>query len=501
MRILLDTNILILRENNHVIPENLSQMMNLINGLEKVSIWVHPLSIQEIKKDKNLERQSVNLSKINGYAILETYPDYTQDKEFVSFISTPLTENDFVDNQLLYCATKNVVDYLITEDQGILNKANSLGLEQVLNINEAISCFKKFYPNSEIDLLPTFKRKMGHEINLDDEIFGTLKNEYNFTHWWNTKVSRRELFVYENDNRINAILVPKIEEKENIDCSPSLYRERILKICTFKVAEYSRGLKLGERLLKMAFDLAIANNIDEVYLTHFRQEQDYLIPLIESFGFCKYGVNKDGEEVYLKRIVPLEQPCVNNLEDVTSINQTFYPSFYDGSLVKKHLIPIRPNFHKKLFPDFKEKGAHQIPLLTLEFSEGNSIKKAYICNSGTRLINKGDVLLFYQTHERKAVTTIGTVESVYYGLRDAEQIFKLIAKRTVFNLEEVKECCSSDVTVILFNQNFNLESEVEYNTMEKNNIVNGYIQSITNIDDKKYRKIIKDNINERFIIH
>ena len=40
-----------------------------------------------------------------------------------------------------------------------------------------------------------------------------------------------------------------------------------------------------------------------------------------------------------------------------------------------------------------------------------------------------------------------------------------------------------------------------YKFLEENNIVNGYIQSITNIDDDKYRKIIKDNIDERFIIN
>ncbi len=501
MRVLLDTNILILRENNHIVPENLAHMMNLISGLESSSIWVHPLSITEIKKDGNVERRKVNLSKISGYAILDSYPDYTMDTDFIKLLPIPLADNDITDNQLLYSVVRNVVDYLITEDQGILNKAETLGLEQVLNINEAISCFQKFYPNSDINLLPTFKKKKGYEINVKDEIFSTLENEYDgFINWWNTKVSRRDLFVYESEDKINAILIPKIEERENIDCNPSLYRDKILKICTFKVAEHSRGLKLGERLLRMAFDYAIINNIEEIYLTHFKQDADYLVPLIQNFGFYKYGENSLGEEVYLKRIISHENYKINDLEDIVSINRRYYPSFYDGAKVKKHLIPIRPNFHKKLFPDFIGKD-HQLTLLTLERSEGNSIKKAYICNSSTRQINIGDVLLFYQTHERKSVTTIGTVEAVYYGLRDPEQIFKLIAKRTVFNLEEVKACCSSDVTVILFNQNFNLEREVEYNVMEKNNIVNGYIQSITNIDDDKYRKIIKDNIDERFIIN
>ena len=501
MRILFDTNILILRENNHIVPENLTKMLNLINGLEKTSTWVHTLSLKEIEKDGNIERKKINLSKVKGYAVLETYPDYNNDESFKRLLPIPLSSNDIVDNQLLYCVVKNVVDYLITEDKGLLNKAEKLGIEQVLNINEAILLFQKFYVDTNINLLPTFKQKKGYEINLNDEIFGTLTDEYNdFISWWNEKVSRRDLFVSENDDKINAILIPKIEEHENIDCNPSLYRDRILKICTFKVSEHSRGLKLGEQLLRMSFNYAIKNDIDEIYLTHYRQESDYLIPLIENFGFYKYGINKRGEEVYLKRLVPQDVILPQNIDEVVEFNRKFYPSFYDGDLVKKYLVPILPQFHKRLFPDFVGKN-HQLPLLTLEYSEGNSIKKAYICNSVTRQINKGDIILFYQTHERMAITTIGTVESIHYGLRDAEQIFKHIAKRTVFNLEEVKERCKSDVTVILFNQNFNLEHEVEYKTLEDNNIVNGYIQSITSIDDNKYKEIIRDNLDERFIIH
>jgi len=50
MRILLDTNILILRENNHILPEYIVQMMRLVNGISDASLHVHPLSIAEIKK-------------------------------------------------------------------------------------------------------------------------------------------------------------------------------------------------------------------------------------------------------------------------------------------------------------------------------------------------------------------------------------------------------------------------------------------------------------------
>jgi len=502
LRILLDTNILILRENNHAIPENLAQMMQLINGLENSSICVHNLSIKEIQKDKNVERQKINLSKINSYAPLIDYPDYTNDSKFIAQIPEPKTENDIIDNQLLYCAYKNVIDILITEDTGILNKAELLNIEQVLNINGAIAYFKTLYTNTDINLLPIFKKVKGYDIDLNDPIFESLKADYHeFDNWWKKKVWRRELFIFERERKINAILIPKIEQNEKIDCTPELKREKILKICTFKVSYGSRGLKLGERLLKMAFDFAIINNVFEIYLTHYKQDSDYLIPLLQSFGFSKYGENKDGEEIYLKKIIPDNTLNLKDKENAVEIDRTFYPAFYDGSIIKKHIIPIEPKFHERLFPDVNI-GPKQLSLLEPNTtSEGNSIKKAYICNSNSHKLNVGDIVLFYRSQDIQALTTLGTIESIHYDLTDAEQIAKLIAKRTVFSIDEIREKCKSKVTVILFNQNFNLKNNYKFANLKKEKIINNNLESITEIEEEKYKKIIKENIDERFIIH
>ena len=477
-------------------------MMQLINGLENNSICVHNLSIKEIQKDKNIERQKINLSKINSYAVLTDYPDYIKDSEFIRQIPAPKTENDIIDNQLLYCAYKNVIDILITEDTGILNKAEHLNIEQVLNINGAIAYFKTLYTNTDISLLPIFKKVNGYDVDIKDPIFESLRADYKgFDAWWKNKVWRRELFIFERNHKINAILIPKIEQNEKIDCIPELKREKILKICTFKVSEDSQGLKLGERLLKMAFDFAILNNVFEIYLTHYKQNSDYLIPLLQNFGFSKYGENKEGEEIYLKKIIPEGAIKLRDKNDAAEINKTFYPAFYDGSIIKKHIIPIEPMFHDRLFPDVNI-GSKQLSLLEPNTtSEGNSIKKAYICNSNSHKLNIGDVVLFYRSQDIKALTTLGTVESIHYDLTNAEQIAKLIAKRTVFSIEEIKEKCHSKVTVILFNQNFNLKHNYKYTDLKNKQIVNGYIQGITEISDEKYKEIIKENIDERFIIH
>jgi len=52
MRILIDTNIIIYREDPEVLTENLQFLMRTLNSLNK-EIVVHPLSIEEIKNDIN----------------------------------------------------------------------------------------------------------------------------------------------------------------------------------------------------------------------------------------------------------------------------------------------------------------------------------------------------------------------------------------------------------------------------------------------------------------
>ena len=499
MRILLDTNIIILRENNHTVPNNVSQMMQLINGLETCSIHVHPLSLDEIKKDKNIERKNINLSKISSYSVLDTVPDYQKDIDFIKIVGNNKSDNDFVDNQLLYCAYKNVVDYFITEDQELLNKADLLGLERVVNSNEAIQIFEQFYPKTDINLLQSFIKDKAFNFDLSDDIFDSLKNEYKeFPDWWK-KVANRDVYAYKNDEgKINALLIPKIEVNETIDCNPVLKFKKILKICLFKVANHAQGLKLGERLLKMALDYAISNNINDIYLTHFCKEKDYLVYLIERFGFYKCGENQRGEGVFLKKIT-LENKDIQQYS-IDEINKKYYPSFYDGIKVRKHIVPIYPEFHDKLFPDY-QKNVQQTHLFYETNSEGNCIKKAYICNANTTKISKGDILLFYRTHDVMALTTLGVVESVYYKLRDPNEVLKLIAKRTVFSFDEISEICNSDVLVILFNQNFHLTSEYSYNELSKNKIISGPIQTITEISNEDYNKIIKGRVDERFIIN
>jgi hypothetical protein len=68
-------------------------------------------------------------------------------------------------------------------------------------------------------------------------------------------------------------------------------QKKRLKTATFKVI--SNGVRLGERFLKIIFDNALANKVDEIYVTIFdkRDDQKRLIDLLNNWGF-KYWGNK-----------------------------------------------------------------------------------------------------------------------------------------------------------------------------------------------------------------
>jgi rRNA-processing protein FCF1 len=118
MRVLIDTNIFISRENHIVVPDRLQKLLNVIHSAN-VQLLVHPLSVKEIQRDRDEKRKTIQLSKIKTYAVLEDPPDPTGDVEYLNIVGEPRDEGEFVDHCLLYCVQRNAVDLLISEDKEI----------------------------------------------------------------------------------------------------------------------------------------------------------------------------------------------------------------------------------------------------------------------------------------------------------------------------------------------------------------------------------------------
>jgi len=143
MRVLLGTNIIIGREDNKIIDEDLQILMKILNQLN-INIILHQKSIEDIERDKDEERKQITLSKFKTYNLLEEFPEPSNDSKFLNIVGEPKKSNDLIDDYLLYAVYRNAVNFLITEDIGIHKKAKMLDIsDRILSILDTISLFEK----------------------------------------------------------------------------------------------------------------------------------------------------------------------------------------------------------------------------------------------------------------------------------------------------------------------------------------------------------------------
>ncbi|WMT50529.1 MAG: hypothetical protein RE471_05980 [Ferroplasma sp.] len=418
--------------------------------------------------------------KINGK--LKNYKIINVDENVRNDFIDKLNLKNKIDKYMLYSIYKKENDFLITENIKILSISQNLGIEnQILTISDSYNIL------SETPSLysPKIKFDTVDNINLNDKIFDKLKSEYSEFNEWFEKISKekRKCAVYYNDDdSIGGIIIYK-EEKETIKLKDwGLSVKNRLKISTFIVT--STGYKLGELFIRIIIDICLKLKIFETYLTHFPEDNDYLISLIEKYGFIDYGLNERNERVYVKQLIPENYESPN---DIIKFDKIYYPSFYDGVKVNKFIIPIKPEFYNRLFVQ-----KNNIQTLITEFSgepitEKNTIEKAYISNSRIKNINPGDVIMFYRSEDKKSLLNIGIVEKAY-RLNNSDDIIKVIGKRSVYNKKDIK---NGNQLVIMFLYNFTFKKGLDLDYLIKNEILKGAPQSIMKINNEKYNKIKK----------
>jgi len=397
-----------------------------------------------------------------------------------------------------------IIDFLVTEDRDLHKEASSKDLDdRVLLVEEALQIFSS-YINEDTKIVPLpLKRELVRNLNYDDHIFDTLKEEYKpkFESWFK-KIStegRKSWVYYRKDGTIGAILIYKLEKESIEDSKPPLPERMRLKVAMLKVTYIEH--KIGELFIKMAVDVSVKNNIDEIYLTHFTKPNDPLVKLISEYGFNKIAVCNNGEDIFAKRLMVegVESKRFSPIE----ISKIFYPSFYDGDHVKKFVVPILPEYHNKLFTDFFRRQI-TLPEYADEFVvEGNTIKKAYLSHSNIKRMGRGDLILFYRSEDEQAITSLGVVEAVYTGIKDAGQILQLVGKRTVFSREEIDAWVEiSPVSIFLFRHHFHLMRSVNLERLIDGQVIKAAPQSVMEISREKYALIKKmGGIDERYTVH
>lgn len=489
--ILIDTNIIIYREDNKALEVKLQNLFKILTKPDYCP-FIHENSFKDINNDKNEERRKIVLSKMKSYPILETAYDFQEDQEFIKIIGDKNTSNDYVDNSLLYSLLKGEATFLITNDNEILHKkAKKLDAiqenfsERVFSISEALDSFKEKKPISPYNIN---KDTMDH-LDINDPIFDKLKKDYmEFEDWFESKQKeKRPCLTYINqDNSLGAVLIYKKEINEKIELIDNVlpYKDRI-KIATMKVTY--EGYKIGEFFLKWIIDYSLSNNIYEVYLTHFIEgPDDSLVYLIGEYGFILEGYNSRGEAIYTKSLN--REECEKNIYEEISekspidLAKKYYPYFYDGSEVKKFIVPIIPEYHERLFLSKSQQTS-----LTNEITVSkNTIKKAYLSRTQTN-INEGDILLFYQTHANQGISEIGIVESSYKDL-SFENIIEKVGKRSVYSQEELKEYGEGHNSVLLFIHS------LEFNKISKDelkDIIKGPHRTAHSIKHEQYLELKK----------
>lgn len=438
-RVLLDTNILIHRESNRVHIQEIGSLFRWLDNL-KYEKFIHPLSLDEIEKYKDNELTKSIRAKLGNYNLLKTTaPDRAEIVQIRAKYDR--NENDQNDSTLLNEVFAGRVDILLTEDRKLHRKARELNIDdKIFTIDSFLEKVTLENPELVDYKVLSVKKEFFGNINLKDNFFDSFRNDYyGFDNWFNQKANEEAYICYSDKNELLAFLYLKIEKpSENYsDITPTFLPKTRLKIGTFKVV--GNGFKLGERFLKIAFDNATVNHVDEIYVTMFNRtdEQLRLIGLLTDWGFEHLGnkITKTGEElVFIKNYKPMPDRLNPKLT---------YP-FIDNNR-RYFLVPIYPSYHTELLPDsilnnespsnFVENEPHR-----------NAIKKVYISRSYYRNLNPGDVIIFYRTKTpgtsaiySSVVTTIGIVEGVHQNISNFTEFQNKCRKRSVFTNEKLRE--------------------------------------------------------------
>lgn len=488
MNILLDTNIIIPLEDTSKILDSSFAELRKLSAEQYHCLYIHPMQLEDINRDKNQERREIVLSRLKQYSQIEN-PPILSNQECNELGLSQSNDNDRVDNNVLFALYRGAVHLLVTNDEGIHKKASKIGLQnKVYRLEQFLLLLQRYTTEPFVFDYTGVKERFLYEINKNQPFFESLRQSYaGFDEWFQKCAeSKRKCWCIEDgDGNVVAICIYKHEQDTKLTDGGEIIHGRILKLCTFKVDTKARGKKLGERLLYIAFDYCVKNDLDWVYLHTFGEEQKTLVGLCTDYGFSFLGKYKQ-DDVYIKPMKLMDDNC-DSLESLIR----YYPYFKDNESVQKFIIPIQPQFHEDLFPDFSSmKGSLFEKDQSLYSCQGNTIKKAYLCHSKIKTIRKGDIILFYRSKDRKSIQCMGIVEDIMFS-ENIDDVFPAIAKRTVYKYSDIQNILEKRTLVILFRYKA-LDKQIS-NQSIVNAGIKGYIQSIRQISNEQYSALVHEN--------
>lgn len=386
--------------------------------------------------------------------------------------------NDEADLEVLTTFATGVATWLVTNDERLRRRAFKAGYrERVFSIGGALDLLRQLLAQpAEIPAVETVK---AYEVGRGATLLAGLRDSYppgpgdpGWDSWW-AKVcqEQRECLVIGQLQAPEALAVLKIETEGRYGLPP-----RVLKICTFKVADGFNGTRRGELLLKGVIDFARRNKLDVVYL-EASSDTGFLPAWLDGFGFSVLDGASTirGEAVFVKALAP--PPGVVQLGSLEH-NIAYGPGAL--RIERAHLVPIRDGWHRRLLPEVPDERQALFPL-PLEPC-GNAIRKAYLCRANTRKVLPGDALLFLRTGAGPShVTAIGVTESTLTSSAP-EEIVRTVGGRTVYSVQEIQSMCrKGNLLCILFRLDRIVAPPWPANTVLSNGLVGGVPQSIAQV--------------------
>lgn len=485
LRFLLDTNILIpLQDSLVTLQPNLANFVRLAN-LGGHQLLYHPASEADIRRDANVERRNRTLVRLRQYTRLQAGSACPWNDETTSV-------NDACDNEILYALENDAAHALVTEDQGLHAKAKSKGLSsRVYYIQSAEDWLRRLHEPTQV-VLPNIQDVELHTLTarLGDSFFDSLRAAYDgFDDWFREAARRgRRAWIYRTQNvgQPSAICIYDVQHDETVNDEGRVLQGASLKLCTFKVGDEVRGRKIGELFLRAAFMYSTDQGYEHIFIHANPARQEHLIALLEDFGFTDAGSYR-GDRVYVKHH-PINPPAI----DIPPFEyvKRFYPHYRDDVGVQKFIIPIQPQFHRILFPDYENPGA-ALPSSHPLTHVGNAIKLAYLSHAPNNQVHSGDIILFYRSHDVKAITTLGIVEH-FEVLESATDIARLVSRRTVYSTQDIEAMAAQGPTkVMLFRLIEHLPDRVDSAWLRQNRVVRGNIVSTRKINDESFSRVLR----------
>jgi len=482
LRLLLDTNIFIAAEPYSGALEAEIHTVNAMLRLaseQQHQVFLHPVTREEVLGGNDPDRVRQREAEFNRYALLKEAP-----------ISATLVQtagdskpgsNDHRDLRILAALHARAVTHLVTNDRPLLRRAHRAGLgDKVYTAQDALQYLRELVP-TEVPTPPSVEKVPAYTLDVDQEIFVSLRADYEgFDKWLDTVRAEsqfRPCFVVKKDLNYAAVALLKHE----FDCSYP-FADPVLKISTFKVgAEYS-GAKYGELLLKALFQYAARKQAATLYVEVFEKYAPLLV-LLSEFGF------EEQQELRTKRRELVLAKSMNPPNDSPLSDLDYHKKYGPPALKltqKGWVIPIWPAWHLQLFPDAPEVPGVQLYLPGIEEPKpwGNALRKAYLSHSSVTKLAPGDIVLFYRSHDTRALTVVGVIEDVRRS-SDPLEILTYVGQRTVYSPEDIARLCrQGPVLAILFRQDRFLDPVWELHEVICKGLLKSWPQSITRIKEE-----------------